>query len=556
MAGVDSILKIALEHDADELRLGTDKQPAISRAGKPLRLSIPETTDETLRYLLGSLLDNEAELRAKGKLEQAYRSAEGTEFQVTITQKGAGLEAVFRRGAKKAAASPNAPSPFSPNAPSPFSPIAPSPFSPNAPPAFSPNAPSPPSTPSLFSPNAPTAYSPPPNPPNPSSAPAAIAETRPPVHETRPRINRSERAAPAHPAAGDALTDELRALVVRAAQLRASDLHLADGAPPTVRVDGALRTLDGPPVDVAALLGAQLGEAERAALAEGRSVDAALTALETRFRLNLYRASSGFAAALRLLPPTAPRLADLRLPVPLDDLIDQPHGLILICGATGSGKSATLAALANEALGRHEPLLITLEDPIEYLLQPPPGSHALVRQRQIGRDARDFPTALRDALREDPDLLLIGEMRDAETIGLALTAAETGHLVLASLHSRSASSAIERIVDAYAPARQQQIRVQLADSLAAVVSQRLLPRARGAGRLPAVEVMRRNHSVANLIREGKTAQLATAIQSGRKEGMLPLESCLAELVRTGQVTAVAARAAANDANALATYLQG
>jgi twitching motility protein PilT len=339
--------------------------------------------------------------------------------------------------------------------------------------------------------------------------------------------------------------------------LRASDLHLYDGELPSLRIDGRLRPLvDQAPADVAHLLAPQLGDAERATLDAGGSLDLALSAEPGRFRLNVYRAQGRLAAALRVLPRSAPSLDELHLPVPLEDLIDAPHGLVLVCGATGSGKSATLAALAQAALGRHSPLLISLEDPIEYLLAPPPGSTGLVRQRQIGRDARDFPSGLRDALREDPDLLLVGEMRDADSIALALTAAETGHLVLASLHTRSATSAVERIVDAYPPERQQQIRVQLADALRAVVAQRLLPRARGQGRLPAVEVMRRSTNVASLIREGKTAQLATAIQAGRKEGMIPLEACLAELVRSGQIDREHARAAANDPNALASYLPG
>jgi twitching motility protein PilT len=177
-----------------------------------------------------------------------------------------------------------------------------------------------------------------------------------------------------------------------------------------------------------------------------------------------------------------------------------------------------------------------------------------VRQRQVGSDVLDFPTGLRDALREDPDVLLIGEMRDAETISLAMTAAETGHLVLTSLHSRSAIGSIERIVDAYPAARQQQIRVQLAESLRAVVAQRLLPSSQGTGRVPAIEVLRSTVAVTNLIREGKTAQIVTTMQAGRKDGMLTLERCLTELVRAGHIDRGDALVAANDFDALATYL--
>jgi twitching motility protein PilT len=250
------------------------------------------------------------------------------------------------------------------------------------------------------------------------------------------------------------------------------------------------------------------------------------------------------AAAVRLLPNAAPSLAALEMPVPLQGLVDFPHGLVLVCGATGSGKSTTLAALAQHALSRGPILLITLEDPIEYALEP--WRDSLVRRRQVGRDVRDFASGLRDALREDPNVLVVGELRDEETIHMALTAAETGHLVLGSLHSGSVASAIERIVDAYPSERKAQIRVQLADSLRAVVAQRLLPRARGAGRIPAVEILRVTHAVANLVREGRTAQIATSLQSGRREGMMAMERCLADYVQAGLVRMVDARAAAND----------
>jgi twitching motility protein PilT len=353
-------------------------------------------------------------------------------------------------------------------------------------------------------------------------------------------------AAPPRP---DAISSS--GLLERAVSLGASDLHLMQGEAATVRIDGRLRALDEP---CDSLLAEWAGEeAARAALAAGRSLDRALEVEGVgRFRLNLYRTGGRLAAAVRVLPRRAPSLGELHFPVPLEELVHAPHGLVIVCGPTGSGKSATLAALAGEALRHRGGVLLTLEDPIEYTLEAPPG--ALVRQREIGRDVRDFSAGLRDALREDPDILLIGEMRDAESIGLALTAAETGHLVLASLHSRSAAASVERIVDSYPPERQQQIRMQLADSLRAVVAQRLLPRARGAGRLPAVEILRGNHTVASLIREGKNAQLPNTVQSSRKEGMLPLERCLADLVRSSQISRDAALAAANDPATLQTLL--
>jgi twitching motility protein PilT len=346
----------------------------------------------------------------------------------------------------------------------------------------------------------------------------------------------------------------IAALLGQAVARGASDVHLRAGDPPVLRIDGRLQALaTQPAVDLDALV-AWLQPDPRVTLDRGRSVDVSLE-LEGmgRFRLNLYRTSGRLAAAIRVPSRDAPALGELNFPVPLADLVAAPHGLVIVCGPTGSGKSATLAALAREVVRRRAALIITLEDPIEYRIACDGGG--LVRQRQIGSDVSDFPTALRDALREDPDVLLIGEMRDPETISLALTAAETGHLVLASLHSSTTTSAIERIVDAYAPERQQQIRVQIADSLRAVIAQRLLPRTRGPGRLPAVEILRNNHGVASLIREGKTAQLTTVLQSSRKEGMLQLERCLADLVRAGLVTREAATAVANDAASLASYLQ-
>jgi twitching motility protein PilT len=347
------------------------------------------------------------------------------------------------------------------------------------------------------------------------------------------------------------------ALLDHAAALGASDVHLLTGEPPALRVDGQLTPLSGaPPTDVEAVLAGCLSPSARRRLAEGSSADLALSVDGgRRFRLNVYRASGGLAAAARVLPRFAPDLAELKLPAPLDDLVELPHGLVIVCGATGSGKSTTLAALAREALRRRHALLISLEDPIEYELRAE-GSHGLVRQRQVGRDVRDFATGLRDALREDPDVLLIGEMRDPETIALALTAAETGHLVLTSLHSRSAASAVERIVDAYPGDRQQQVRVQLADALRAVIAQRLLPDARGGGRVAALEVLRGTYNVANIVREGRTAQLATAMQTGGREGMQTLERCLADLVRAGRVSLRSALAAANVPESLTAAATG
>ncbi len=350
----------------------------------------------------------------------------------------------------------------------------------------------------------------------------------------------------------------LTQLVSAAAALRASDLHASDGRPPMVRVDGVLRALGAEPVDVASLVELEPGQAKR--IEAGHSIDLGLDVEGAgRVRAHVFRTSEGLSVTVRLLPSAAPSLESLHMPLSLDDLVGFPHGLVLVGGASGSGKSTTLAALAQEALRRRSIVLTTLEDPIEYTLSasrsasPASSDTSIVRRRQVGRDVPDFATGLRDALREDPDVLLVGEMRDPETIGLALTAAETGHLVLSSLHCRSAASAIERIVDA-SGSRESQIRGQLAESLRAIVVQRLLPSAHGRGRVPVIEVLRVTHAVASLIREGKPAQIATAIQSGRREGMLPLERCLADRVHAGEVALEDARAAANDPVSLAMYL--
>jgi len=492
MAGVDSLLRMMLRHGADELRIGTDLPPKMLQRGAPVRLSIPPTDDETLRHLLGELWtpEREAQLRGEGRSAFGYQMDGGEAFSVALQRRGEGEPLQIDASFKKEAAPAKAKV---------------------APPVVS----------SAF-----------------------VAP--PPGVTVSPPVTASASSGPLSPGSV--------ALLERAVALHASDLHLYWGEPPTVRIDGRLRRMDEAPHGAAEQLlqDCAADEAARAASPAGRSADLALE-LEGvgRFRVNLYQAGGRAAAAIRVLPGRAPRLAELHFPVGLAEVVQAPHGLVLVCGPTGSGKSATLAALAEEALRQRGGLLITLEDPIEYPLAGEGSS--LVRQRQIGRDARDFATGLRDALREDPDILLIGEMRDPESISLALTAAETGHLVLASLHSRSAAATVERIVDSYAPERQQQVRVQLADALRAVVAQRLLPR-KGGGRLPAVEILRGNHGVAALIREGKTAQLPNVIQSSRKEGMLPLERCLAEMVRSGQVEKEAALYAANDPATLASLL--
>jgi len=345
----------------------------------------------------------------------------------------------------------------------------------------------------------------------------------------------------------------LAAVVTRAAALGASDVHLSASTAPIVRINGTLQAVDGAAgFDAAMLLS---GPQEQEHVRAGGSVDRAFDIPGVgRVRVNVYASDAGVCAAVRILRREAPTLAELHLPPQLEALIDLPHGLVIACGPTGSGKSSTLAALVQHALRKQPRVLVTLEDPIEYVIRPMRAA-GVVRQREVGTHVRDFASGLRDALREDPDLLLVGEMRDPETISLALTAAETGHLVFASLHSRTAASAVERIVDSYPPERQRQIRVQLADALRAVIAQRLLPTADGSGRVAAVELLRITAAVANLIREGRTAQIVNALQAGANEGMLVLERSLAELVRAKRIRRDTAQAAANDPATLGEYLR-
>jgi twitching motility protein PilT len=343
-------------------------------------------------------------------------------------------------------------------------------------------------------------------------------------------------------------TPALEALLGRAAALGASDIHVRQGEPAYARIDGKLRLLVEHAHDISALLGTA-----RNATAE-RSADLALdSASAGRVRLHTFLAGGAPVLAVRILPRAIPALAALGFPSELRDLTSLPNGLVLLTGPAGSGKSTTAAALCQELIRQRSVMLLTLEDPVEYSFDTS-GTSSIVRQRQVGLDVPDFVTGLRDALREDPDVLFVGEMRDAESISLALTAAETGHLVFATLHSRSASSAIDRIIDAYPAARQHQLRVQLSESLRAVIAQRLLPHARGNGRALAVEVLRRSSAVANLIREGKTPHLISAMQSSRKEGMVLLERSLADLCRAGNVEERDAFAAANDQGSLMEYL--
>jgi twitching motility protein PilT len=323
-----------------------------------------------------------------------------------------------------------------------------------------------------------------------------------------------------------------------------SDLILSVGKEALVKREGQVTTLGGPPVtheDLLALLGRCANGQARAALDRDGSADFALEhgPTPTRFRVNVFRQLDGLAAVLRPIWDRLPSLESLNLPTALLRTVAAPHGLVLMAGATGSGKSTTLAALVEHLAQTRACHIVTLEDPIEYVFA---RRAAIVHQREVGTHVPDFATGLRAALRESPDVLLVGEMRDPETIALALTAAETGHLVLSTLHAGTASGAIERIVNALPEAQRATVRTQLASALRFVLTQQLLP-AIGGGRVPAVEVLAVNHAVAAQIRDGRTQLLNTQIELGSDDGMVTMDQALLELVRTGRIARQTALAA-------------
>ncbi|HEY3672881.1 MAG TPA: type IV pilus twitching motility protein PilT [Acidimicrobiia bacterium] len=317
---------------------------------------------------------------------------------------------------------------------------------------------------------------------------------------------------------------------------RATDLLITVGTPPLVRVDGALAPLDLPVLTsddterlVSNLLGTELGDRFKAEY----EVDFAFSWGDRgRFRGNAFHQRGCAALALRLIPFQIPTFEQLGLPPIADELVELPQGLVLVTGPTGSGKSTTLASMLDVINANRPCHIVTIEDPIEYVHN---HKRAAVNQREVGTDTESFPRALRSAFREDPDVLLVGEMRDNETIQTALTIAETGHLVFATLHTNDAAQTLDRIVDVFPGEQQSQIRVQLAGALQAVMSQRLIPRL-GGGRVAAFEVLMATFAVRNIVRDGRTNQLRNIISTGSKDGMLTLEASLTELVASGVVS--------------------
>lgn len=342
---------------------------------------------------------------------------------------------------------------------------------------------------------------------------------------------------------GDTHIDDL---LVETQQRRASDLHLSVGLPPVVRVDGRLVRLNYEPLvgqDIQRLVYEVLTNQQIQWFEKVNELDFSYgVAGIGRFRFNVYKQRGAVGAAMRAIPTKIPTLDELRLPPMLRELTRKPSGLVLVTGATGAGKSTTLASMIGVINQERDCHILTIEDPIEYLHA---HGRAMINQRELGQDTHSFENALRAVLREDPDVILVGELRDLETISSAITLAETGHLVFATLHTRNAPQTIDRLVDVFPAYQQDQIKIQLANALEAVVAQQLLPRT-GGGRVPCLEIMLASSAVRNVIREGRTDQLASCIETGAQLGMQTMDRALVQLLRTGNISMETAKAASLD----------
>lgn len=348
---------------------------------------------------------------------------------------------------------------------------------------------------------------------------------------------------------------DIARLLTFAVEQGASDLHLSAGESPMVRVRGDLTRVDLPPLtpdEAHRLIFDVMTDAQRRTFQERLEVDFAYSmSSQLRFRVNAFVQNRGEGAVFRHIPAQVPRWQDLGLPPVLRQFCDAEKGLVLVTGPTGSGKSTTLAALIdllNETMAGH---ILTLEDPIEFIHKP---KQCMINQREVGTQTHSFAAALRSALREDPDVILVGEMRDLETISLALTAAETGHLVFGTLHTSSAPKTIDRVIDVFPPAQQAQVRAMLSESLIGIATQMLFKR-RGGGRAAAIEVLVATPAVRNLIREGKTHQIPSAMQAGGKIGMQTMEAAVIDLVRRGVIAPGEARARLGSSDQLQQFLQ-
>lgn len=417
-------------------------------------------------------------------------------------------------------------------------------------------APAPSEAPTMGYPVTPSAYSAPAY-PSQADQPASRSEVNRLQQEAAASAGRSGygQAEPEPAALRDISLAEALHTVVR---LNASDLHVTADAPPMIRVNGGLKAIEGAKPWTREKINGELraiaNEKQLAIFEEHLELDFAHTLTEeSRFRVNYYMQRAAIGAAFRLIPTEIKRLSDLGVPDSVSRFATLPRGLVLVTGPTGSGKSTTLAGLIDLVNRTRADHIVTVEDPIEFMHK---NQKSIVNQREVGADTHSFANALKHVLRQDPDVILIGELRDLETISVALTAAETGHLVFATLHTQDAAQTIDRIIDVFPSHQQDQVRTQLAGTLQGVVSQTLVPKASGSGRVVATEVMIITPALSNLIREGKTYQILSAMQAGKELGMHTMDQHLAELVNSGRVTRQAAEAKAHDPEGFQRMLHG
>lgn len=547
MALVDSLLKLMSSQGADVIVIPSTEAPRLERNGEPRPLSMPPLGRDMVEAMVGELLD--ASLRARltrGESVETQHAAGGEgPFDVVVEPRGDGPRLTIRRaGAEDATRSSTIappPTPGTSTAP-PVAPAAPT----SGPPSAAPPAP-------VASPAAA------------ASAPRSPHAAASPPHETPPAA--AVHAPAFAPAPLELLREEplldpgpLASVLAHAARERASDILLSHGSNARLRIAGEITELPGHAIDEAVLRAfvvPVLGARAKAELSHTGSTDLALRVRTDgkpqRYRANLFLQQSGLAMALRPVRADPPTLDVLNLPEELSELVALGSGLVLMTGTAGSGKSTTLVALI-EHINRSAPKhVITLEDPIEYEYK---HRRALVHQRQLGVHVSSFSEGLRAALRESPDVILVGEMRDHATMAAALTAAETGHLVLSTLHAADAAMALDRIIDSFPEHQQTQVRYQLAGVLRAVVTQRLLPSRVLPQRVPGIELLRVNTAVATKIREGRGHQIQSEIQKGRADGMLSFEVTLAALVRRGLLAAETAMAHSTNPMLMAEHLRG
>ena len=341
---------------------------------------------------------------------------------------------------------------------------------------------------------------------------------------------------------------EIIKIFTKAIEMGASDIHIIGGKPPYMRLRGEMLPISENIVltheQAKALIYGLLSDSQKARFEENLELDCSFAIKGVaRFRLNVFMTRNGVEAVARIIPSRIPTPSEIGLSNEVLSLIDQPKGLILVTGPTGSGKSTTLASLINLLNEKYRYNIITIEDPIEFIYE---NKNSIIRQREVGQHTKSFANALRSALREDPDVILVGEMRDLETIQLTLTAAETGHLTFATLHTQDAATTVDRIIDVFPPHQQEQIRIQLGSSLRCVISQILLPRKDGRGLIAAREIMFMTPAIANIIREGKNHMIYGAIETGAKFGMISMDRSLAMLVKNNLVDMDEALSRASD----------